>query len=218
MNRETYVANSNRYVPLKNFGTALSPALRTDPVGWSIYRDVDSMFDEGSMSHVYGPASETSQCYMAERCAKNWDGACELLSRNGDTTKPNIGLVDSPVFRPNEPGTMTIGEYLVLNSATRRFCNFDSCSIQEEPYNPNDPTSPLVKRIGSDSSKPCLPVCRVPANADNDEILNKVLQQPYKYMDLLLNMYKNCRNSNEVRNTRIEKIFKLFDTYFATCQ
>jgi len=206
--------NRSPYVPLRNFGKALSPDLRTDPIGWSIYRDVDSMFDEGSMSHAYGPASETSQNYMAEHCSKNWDGACELLSRNTDTTKPNVGLVESPLFRQNEPGTMSIGDYLVLNSATRRFCNFDSCSITEQIYNPNDPTSPLVKKIEGRVARPCLPVCSVPQNPDTDIVLNKVLQQPHKYLDLLVNMYRHCRNRNEIRDSRVEQVFKLFDTFY----
>jgi len=220
MNRESCYLNKSGYVPLKNFGTALAPALRTDPIGWSLYRDIDSMFDEGSMAHVYGPASETSQAYMAEHCSKNWDGACELLSRNNDYSKPNSALVDSPLFRQNEPGTMSIGDYLILNSATRRFCNFDSCSISEEIYNPNDPTSPMVKTIGSNTSRSCLPVCTVPENPDQDMVLNKVLQQPHKYLDLLINMYHNCRKSkmqNTIQNTKIERIFKLFDSYFENC-
>ena len=218
MNREDicHLDNRSNYVPLKNFGTALSPLLRTDPIAYSIYRDIDSMFDEGSMSHVYGPASKASQCYMAEHCSKNWDGACELLSRNEDVTKPNVGLVESPAFRQNAPGTMSIGDYLVLNSATRRFCNFDTCSVKEEIYNPNDPTSPLIKQIGSNGSRPCLPVCRIPENPDNDILLNKILNQPQKYLDLLLNMYYHCRNNMTAhKETRIAKIFKVFVAYFA---
>ena len=63
--------NRSNYTPLRNFGKALSPLLRTDPIGYSIYRDVDSMFDEGSMAHSFGPASSSSQNYMAEHCSKN---------------------------------------------------------------------------------------------------------------------------------------------------
>lgn len=218
MNREDicHLNDRSNYVPLKNFGTALAPVLRTDPIAYSIYRDIDSLFDEGSMAHSFGPASKSSQCYMAERCSKNWDGACELLSRNNDTSKPNVGLVESPLFRQNAPGTMSIGDYLVLNSATRRFCNFDTCSVTEEIYNPNDPTSPMVRQIGSYGSRPCMPVCKVPENPDNDVLLNKMLNQPQKYLDLLLNMYHNCRNDKSIQSdTRIAQIFKLFDMYFA---
>ena len=218
MNREDicYLNDRSNYVPLKNFGTALAPALRTDPIAYSIYKDIDSLFDEGSMARSFGPASKSSQCYMAEHCSKKWDGACELLSRNDDLSKPNVGLVESPAFRHNAPGTMSIGDYLVLNSATRRFCNFDSCSTTEEIYNPNDPTSPMVKHIGSDSARPCMPVCKVPENPNDDILLNKVLNQPHKYLDLLTNMYYHCRNDKTIQSdTRIAQIFKLFDAYFA---
>ena len=207
--------NKSNYVPLRNFGTSLSPLLRTDPVGYSIYRDVDSFFDEGSLARTFGPATESSQLYMAEKCSKNWDGACELLSRNNDTSKPNLALPESPLFRQNEPGTMSIGDYLVLNSAIRRFGTFDTCSFTESLYNVNDPTSPVVKDIGSYSTKPCLPVCKPPANPDSDIILNKVLAQPQKFSDLLVNMYYNCRNERDkYKNTKIGNMFNLLDQFF----
>jgi len=220
MNNESYVhyASKDRsgYVPNRNFGTALSPALRTDPVASSIYRDVDSFFDIGSRAWAAGPASEEAQLYMAEKCSKNWDGACEFASRNNDISKPNVGLVQSPLFQQNAPGTLSIGDYLILNSATRKFCNMDSCSITESMYNVNDPTSPMVKKIGSMTTHPCLPVCVPPENPDQDMLLNKVLNEPQKYTDLLLNMYVNCKNNRDAyKDTRIGKIFQLFDYYFS---
>jgi len=220
MNNESHVhyASKDRsgYVPNRNFGTALSPALRTDPVASSIYRDVDSFFTEGSLAWRQGPASEEAQLYMAEKCSKEWDAACEFASRNNDISKPNVGLVQSPVFQQNAPGTMSIGDYLVLNSATRKYCNMDSCSITESLFNVNDPTSPIVKKIGSMTTRPCMPVCVPPENPDNDILLNKVLNEPQKYTDLLLNMYVNCKNNrNAYNDTRIGKIFQLCDYYFS---
>jgi len=216
MNNEScHYAQKNRsnYVPIRNFGTSLPAVLRTDPVAYSIYRDIDSFFDEGSLARKYGPESKESMLYMAEKCSKNWDGSCELLSRNDDISKPNMGLVESPAFRHNEPGTMSIGDYLVLNSATRKFCDFNSCSMSESLYNVNDPTSPLVKSIGNQN---CNPVCKPPTNPDQDMLMNKILAQPHKYTDLLLNMYYHCRNNRQAyKNTRIEQIFKLFDTFFS---
>jgi hypothetical protein len=203
------------YVPLRNFGTSLSPSLRTDPVGYSLYKDIDSYFDIGPLARTFGTDSLSGQLYMAEKCSKQWDGACEFLSRNTDTTKVNVAKVDSPVFSTNEIGTMSIGDYLIENSATRRFCNFDTCSIENELYNVNDPTSPLVKRIVSDYNRPCIPVCKVPTNPDQDILLNKVLLEPHKHLDLLLNMYYNCKdNKDSYKNTKIANIFKLFDIYF----
>jgi hypothetical protein len=212
MNNEINKNRSN-YVPLRNFGTSLSTNLRTDPIGFSIYRDIDSFFDEGSLARTFGPKNKTSQLYMAEKCSKNWDGACELLSRNNETSVVNLGKVDSPVFKTPETSNMSIGDFLIENSAQRRFCNLDTCSIDEELYNINDPTSPLVKEIGGNS---CIPVCTPPQDPDKDILLNKILNQPHKHIDLLLNMYHNCKNNREsYKNTRIDKIFNLFELYFS---
>lgn len=213
MNKECNYNKSN-YVPLANFGTSLAPVLRTDPVGYSIYRDINSFFDEGSLGRTFGPESESSQLYMAEKCSKNWDGACELLSRNNDISKPNMGIVKSPLFPPNEPGTMSIGDYLVLNSAIRAFGNLDSCYMEESLYNVNDPTSPLIKKIGGDYNCPCIPVCKPPSNPDQNIILNKILDAPHKFTDLLINMYHNSRNNRkDYENTRIGQIFQMFDRF-----
>ena len=215
MNGEYKNGYKGGYTPLRNFGRALAPNLRTDPVAYSIYNDPNSYFDEGSLARTFGPATVSSQSYMAEKCSKNWDGACELLSRNSDTSKPNVALVDSPAFSQNLPGTMSIGDYLVLNSAIRRFGNLDTCVLSEELYNPNDPTSPTIKTYGNKCSSPCMPVCIVPENPDTDIILNKVLDQTHKFMDLLTNMYYHAKNKRDIyKNTRIGKTFELFDLYF----
>ena len=218
MNTESVRPNDrNQYVPLRNFGTALSPVLRTDPIAYSIYRDIDSFFDEGSLARTFGPSSKESMLYMAEHCSKTWDGACELLSRNNDSSKPNVGLVESPLFQHNAPNTLSIGDYLVLNSAIRRFGDLNSCSMSQSLYNVNDPTSPMVKSYGSYGTKQCMPVCKVPENPDNDIVLNKVLDQPNKFTDLLINMYYNTESKNRgiYKHTRIGKIFDLFDIFFS---
>jgi hypothetical protein len=74
----------------------------------------------------------------------------------------------------------------------------------------------MIKKIGANGARPCMPVCKVPENPDNDILLNKVLNQPQKYLDLLINMYYHCRNDKTIQpDTRIAQIFKLFEAYFA---
>ena len=74
----------------------------------------------------------------------------------------------------------------------------------------------MIKKIGTNGARPCMPVCKVPENPDNDVLLNKVLNQPQKHLDLLINMYYHCRNDKSINpDTRIAQIFKLFDAYFA---
>ena len=206
------------YVKIRNFGV-LPDSVRLDPIASSIVKDIDMSMDEGASSRLFGPDQPNSQLFMAERCAKNWDGACELLYRNNDPTKCNAGKIDSTLFR-SSPSGMTIGDFLVENSAVRRFCDLSSCAISSEPYNPMDPDSVNVTSYGIKQgmmgmpNKQCLPVCMPPSNPDHDLLLNKVLDRPHFHTDLLINMYHNVRDRKAYENTRLGIIFNVFDSYF----
>lgn len=203
------------YTRIANFGRDLNPVLRTDPVGYSVYKDIDSYFDIGPLGRIYGPDAPQSQLYMADKCGKEWDSACEFISNNNNSTKCNSGKISSPLFSTASPSGMTVGDFLVENSAVRRFCDLSSCAVWEEPYNPLDPTSPNVKSYGCCGNKVCLPVCVPPENPDNDILLNKVLDKPHMHVDLLVNMYKNTKlNRQKYQNTRIGRIFEILDMYY----
>lgn len=206
------------YVPIAKFGNSMNPVMSIDPVASSIYKDIDADFDIGEMAINYGPRTKGSMLYMAERCSKKWDGACEFLSRNQDNDAIcNQAKISSPLFRRvNVPGTQTIGDILVENSAVRRFCDLSSCAVTSEPYDPTNPNSVWTKQYGCCGTTTCLPVCMPPENPDSDILMNKVLDKPQLHLDLLINMYKNV-NKRKMRvkyvNTRIGRIFAVFDAY-----
>lgn len=206
------------YVPIAKFGASMNPVMSIDPVAASIYKDPDSDFDIGEMAIRYGPRTRESMLYMADRCAKNWDGACEFLSRNRDNNVVcNQARISSPLFRRlNPPGSETIGDILVENTAVRRFCDLSSCAVTSEPYDPTNPRSAWVKQYGCCGTTTCLPVCMPPDDPDNDIVLNKVLDKPDLHLDLLVNMYKNVNRTgmrNKFANNRVGRIFAIFDTY-----
>jgi len=201
------------YAKIANFGQ-VQPVLLTNAVGLSISKDIDTTFDTGPTSRLFGPDMPNAQLYMAEKCSKQWDGACEFLSRNQDGTKCNAGKISSPLFQSPPVDGMTIGDFLVENSAVRRFCDLSSCKISEEPYNPMDPYSPMVRSYSDCGYTKCMPVCMPPDDPDNDILLNKVLDKPDRHTDLLVNMYRNVKDRQKYENTRIGMIFSLFDTYF----
>lgn len=206
------------YVPIAKFGASMNPVMSIDPVAASIYKDPDSDFDIGEMAIRYGPRTRESMLYMADRCAKNWDGACEFLSRNRDNNVVcNQARISSPLFRRlNPPGSETIGDILVENTAVRRFCDLSSCAVTSEPYDPTNPRSVWVKQYGCCGTTTCLPVCMPPDDPDNDIVLNKVLDKPDLHLDLLINMYKNVNRTgsrNKFANNRVGRIFAIFDTY-----
>ena len=214
MTTNTSYSRSSPYAKIKSFGN-INPVLKTDPVAYSIYRDLDSYFDIGANASDFGPSSERSHLFMADKCSKNWDGACELMSRNNEQARSNVGGISSILFTREPPTDLTIGDVLVENTAVRRFCNMDTCSVKKEPFNPLDPDSPMVTKYGENCTD-CRPVCMPPSNPNEDMVLNKVLDFPEKHIDLLANMYKNVVKAgkrNEYRNTRVGMVFDIFDGY-----
>jgi len=213
----TSKSNYNPYIKLSNFGH-INPVLKTDAVAYSIYDDIDAYFDIGPTAKQFGPSSEKSHLYMAERCAKNWDGACELMSRNEQKALSNVGGINSSTFyiRP-PPSDLTIGDVLVDNAGVQRFCDLSSCSFTQESFNPVDPDSPMIKKYGAmDCGKKCNPVCMPPNDPDKDVLLNKVLDRPDKHVDLLVNMYKNVTKNNkreQYKNTRVGMVFDILEMY-----
>ena len=207
---------SNRsfpYAKIANFGQ-IQPTFMTDAVGFSVNKDIDTSFDIGPTSRLFGPDMANAQLYMAEKCAKDWDGSCELMSRNRDSSKCNSGKISSSLFKTPDVEGMTVGDFLVENAAVRRFCNLSSCKLMKEPYNPMDPYSPMVSSYSDNGYTKCLPVCEPPSDPDNDILLNKVLDKPDRHIDLLVNMYRNVKDRKKYENTRLGMIFNVFDSYY----
>jgi hypothetical protein len=201
------------YAKFQNFAPSLSPNLTmSDPVEASVYDDIDTLFDIGPVAYGnYGPQTQSSQLFMAERCSKNFDGACHFLSENNEVMKGNMGKVYSPLFS-GSPYLMTVGDGLVDNSAQRRFCDLSQCNVLQQNYNPLDPSSPLVSTIVCGNNNV---VCKPPPNPDDDVLLNKVLERPEYHVDLLMNMYRNAKNDRQRYNgTRIGNIFNVIDNYY----
>ncbi len=206
----------NPYAKIANFGH-ISNVLKTDAVGYSIYRDIDSFLDIGPTAADYGPSAEKSHLFMSERCSKNWDGACELMSRNNEQARSNVGgILSSSFYKRPPPSDLSIGDVMVENTAVRRFCDLTTCSVEKESFNPSDPESPMVSKIGGKNCYDCQPICMPPSQPDDDIVLNKVLDYPEKHVDLLVNMYKNVMKKGKrdsYKNTRIGMVFDILDKY-----
>jgi hypothetical protein len=206
--------NTN-YIKYQKFAPTLSPVLETDPIGSSLYSDIDSYFDIGPSAKLYGPQSESSQLYMAQKCSEKWDGSCEFLSNNIEAMKDNRAKIASPQFSACNTLNSTVGDTLVDNAAQRKFCSLGQCNRTIQKYNPLDPNSPdVITYECGDNNIICLPPS--PKNSDSNVLLNKVLNKPDKHLDLLLNMYRNVgKDKTTYTGTRIGKVFDVFDAWFA---
>lgn len=214
MNSNRYFASPLRqsaYANYQQLAPALPADLKTNPTTWSLLDNVDSSFDIGTQYKSYGPQSQASQAYMAEKCSKQWDASCEFLSMNNEICKSNMATAFNSV-----PVNNTVGDALVENAAERRFCDFGACNIYQQHFNPLDSSSPIVQNF---SCKSGVIVCRPPAQPDDDRLLNKVLDRPDMHVELLLNMYSNSQGQRDkYKDTRIGKIFDVMDVFFKRVQ
>jgi hypothetical protein len=184
----------------------------TRPTTWSVIDNIDTYFAIGPLARDYGPQANTSQKFMADKCSVEWDSSCDYLSKNNDILKGNTGRVTTSSLSYNDNYEMSIGDSLVNNSATRRFCNVGQCVISQELYNPLDPSSPMVNNIDCRNIEM---VCKPPPNPDKDELMNKLLDKPEKHLNLLVNMYRHTKKDRELyKGTRVGQLFNVMDGYF----
>lgn len=204
------------YAKYQNFGASINRNLETDPIYWSIENDPDTYFAIGPTASLFGPLTDSSQAFMSEMCSKNWSGSCELLSRNITPCLQNRATVSSNVFKCTDMD-MTAGDYLIFNSAQRRFGRKEidkKCVAIPQLYNPLDSSSPVITNYacGLNYLKMTPPA---PNEVDKDEIMNKMLNQPQKFVSILKNMYMNLNmyERDAYKHTRLGSCFKIFDAY-----
>jgi hypothetical protein len=177
-----------------------------NPVDMCLFSDVNKSFGAGVLGYRYGPANENCQLFMADRCAKNWDGICDIASLNNQAIYPNNATIKGNAFsNPAEiTGGSTVGNQLLHNAAQRRFCVFNNCSVQQFPFDPTNYASPMVTRINR-SQYGCMPTCSVdPKSINSDTLMNKCLDNPGVAFDTLVNICQTHERSGvSLKGTRI---------------
>lgn len=177
----------NKYAKLSSINLFNKNFLNPTPEEMCLLSDVQKSLTGGVLAAAYGPKNEKCQLFMSDRCAKNWDVLCETASKN-KAVSPNLAFVK------NNLGGETVGNQLVHNSAERRFCTFDNCTIEKLPLMPLHAQTPEVDRIVDRGYKSCMPTCRVdPRSIDKDQLMRKCLENPGLCDDVLDNI---CRTHN----------------------
>jgi hypothetical protein len=164
-----------------------------DPLTFCLVDTMDKNFQHAPNGKSYGPQASICQDYMAERCAKKWDGFCEYFYRENQ---------DRNIYNLND----SIGNKLLRKTAEQRFCSFDNCSLGSVKFDPLNPASPNVTiRQGA-----CIPVCRVdPSTIDNDPVMNRLLENPTVAPDLLLNILNTAeREGVDLSKTKVGQLRK----------
>lgn len=204
---------------ISNFGQSAGLSAQNDPITYCALSGIDSaaVHTLGSDNSLLGSNNSQCQRFVANYCANNWDGVCEYLSNDTQRTLPNMvascNMANGSCMGPGLGNSLNSGQNLIRNAASERFLQAMSsnCTAQYESFDPTVANSPLLRRWTSSNYGACIPVYDVDVTTiDNDVIMNKILNQPWIAMDILVNIYNNRRNTGrlgELATTRLGQFF-----------
>jgi len=206
--------NQSSYIKFGDFAS-YSNMQTTNVKLWASKSGPSVNFEIGPTRINYGPDSFIGQAYTADYIADHsdrWDDFCEKSTTNMDYVK----AVSADILPRTEytPMSMTIGECNLYNAACRKFLNLDDFNVSLQHFNPDDLSSPMIKMYNIIPYR----VARVmvPENPNDNILLNRILDNPDKYLNLLLNMKQNVdkNTKNRIKGTRIDALFQKIDMFY----
>lgn len=214
----------NNYSCIKNFGCAPNSVI-TNPLTYSIGETVDQKMNHGSSAAaIVGQYSKNSQIYLANYCAQNWDGFCEIASKDENISYANnfdaLGLGKSCMG-------LSQGDMLILNTARVKYLvDPGNKVLVKEPYDANVADSPYIyywKTVDCDAPSAtcgtqwgtqCGPSFAVnPSTVDSDYVMDKILCNPQLYNGLLTNIYVTMSRMGTLSQLQGTKLGNYFNSY-----
>lgn len=191
----------------------------SDPLTYCLADTMDKNFQHGTNAIHYGPRSAKCQQFMAQRCAKKWDGFCQwfLVEHSNPTEWPNQRAWPNQ-FNPRvwngTSSSLSIGNQLLKNTVEQKYCSYPTCQPREELFNPLDPSAGTVNVWTDGTGGECVPVCRVdPKKIDNDVVMDMAIANPKITGNTLINICNTAkREGTNLNGTKIGKLCKRYET------
>lgn len=215
---------SCNYSTISNFGPTVKS--QSNPLSYCTLTELQSGFDHTlGGNNLSGPGNTQCQIFMASYCANNWDGVCEYMAQNTQRNRFNAVKSCTDPYNPETQYNLTNGQNLIRNTASEKYLKYMSGNCQRvyQPFDPTVADSPLISKwqnsndgkCGSTTScitnGSCIPIYGVDAKTiDDDPVMNKILEQPWIAMDILINIYNNAvkyGNLNDLKGTKIYDFF-----------
>jgi len=214
------MAKSN-YKKIINFGDITSK----NPLEVCFGDTINNKFEGGVLGDVIGGQhSENCQILMADYCANNWDGYCEMASHNVATRYPNLvpGCALPNLGCGNNYKRLTAGENLIRNAAFKKFTRSPNCAQRCQPFDPTNPQSPQIcYSVNTD----CFGVGDYQIVYDigdvnklnQDPLFLKMLQNPHTCIDILMGLYISVKSQgklDQVMKTNFGKFISMNRNFF----
>lgn len=206
------------YASISEFG-ASSQSATSNPLSVCAVSGLDAGFNNKLGRTILSPDGGQCQAFMAQYCATaGWDGVCEYKSKDIRKTYPNTqqncSAPGGSCLGSGIGTYLTAGQTLIRNTAAEKYLTAvsDHCRREYQPFDPTDASSPLISNWvaqGNDAS--CVMIYDVnPTEINNDPVMNKILDQPWIAMDILMNIYNHRKNKNmlhQLSNTKLGHFF-----------
>lgn len=221
------------YRQISDFAPDIKNEITTDPLLYCVLDTMDSQFLHGATGRTFGKYNEHCSEYLSTRCALNWDGVCETISRDNETRFPNTG---GPLPRYNilgqyipVPTGLTYGQQIIRDTAFKKYkVQLTDCNVYCEPFDPTVANSPLVCyeartscSVGPTNYNVCLGVSEggmcesvykivqeQVSSLDTDPVMNKILDNPKLAPDLIDQIYWTMKGENTLGILQGTRLYK----------
>jgi len=189
------------YTTFSNFGQGYCElnSFETDPLSYCIPDDGNFYFNHGGNASNLRSKSKACNLYMAERCVNNWDGICQIMSKN-----------DSVIVT----GAPTTGERLLYETASKKYLIKMENGVQvTEQFDPNVESSPNITYWAATGGR-LIPTYSVnPSTIDSDLVMTEMLQRPNVVMDILINIYNTMKREGTISLLKGTKLGYFYNTH-----
>ena len=200
------------YETITNLGSdAFDPI--NDPLRYCVGSSMKQSFEHGgSAENIIGQQTRQCQQFLSRRCANDWDGVCELVTKNQETSLP----VSVQNTRYNHLANhLTAGDMVLHNTAAKKYLVQMLGGYQvSEPFDPNVANPPMVSKwVLNDGSSEMVPVYAVnPHNIDNDPVMNRLLDRPYVAKEILINIYNTMKRQGTLARLKGTKLGRYYNS------
>lgn len=189
------------YSQIDRFGASFynsNPVYNNDPMTMCLGTNPAQMFAHGGNVDSYGQDSMPCQVYLSQRCAKNWDRACDVASMQTDPAVATMGDGAGVVG-------MSSGDMMLRNTAMEKYRvsmrtgenATNQCQVRSEPFSTLIPSSPILTHYVGD----CIGEYAVdPATIDSDPVMNRILDRPHMFTNILNNIRDTMIRNGTFRN------------------
>ena len=187
------------YANFFDFGKSLNNNIAytndpANPLTYSIMPNYNTHFNHGPTAHFMSTYTTASTTYMKELAVgmhgadKIWNTYCQAYYRaNPNRYWMNMGAINSQAFNlVNSVANPknTVGQNLLRNALELYCIRYPSATFKQEQYDPNIANSPFIN-ISTGLPGNCQAQIVLPADPDNDRLINQALQDPTACTDVL---------------------------------